>query len=61
MKQLNTLFIFALISNIGIATLIYAASSKLVEENNLEIEEDPWSYFGETRENVTLATETIAA
>jgi hypothetical protein len=61
MKQLNTLFIFSLISNIGIATLIYAASSKLVEENNLEVEEAPWSYFGGTRENVVLVTETIAA
>jgi len=61
MKQLIALFIFALISNIGLATLIYAASSKLVEENNLKIEEDLWSYFGGTPENMTFATETITA
>lgn len=38
MKRPTALFVFTLISSIGIATILYAASSKIVEGDLLKIE-----------------------
>jgi hypothetical protein len=38
MKRLAALFVFALISGVGIATVSYAAGSKIVEGDVLKIE-----------------------